>query len=309
MTRLAAADPPRQQDRGRVRRPVVLSIAGFDPSSGAGVTADLKVFAAHGVFGMACITALTVQSTLGVKAVEPVPAATVAATLAALAEDVSFAGIKVGMLATDAILGIIDIFLHALHGVPVVLDPVLRSSSGRELLEAGGVESLRRNLLGKVDWITPNRQELAVLTGMPVGRREEILEAAGKLQRMAREVGNDRLNLVVTGGDMDPPEDLLFTNRGELHSLVGERVETKATHGTGCAFSSALLCRVVAGDSPLAAATAAKQYVTRALQAAYPVGKGKGPMHHLFALDKEFGKELGKKFDEKPDGANDREEE
>src|SRR5271163_5364575 len=127
---------------GAARRPVVLSIAGFDPSSGAGVTADLKVFAAHGLYGMACITALTVQSTQGVRRVEPVPASTVAATLEMLAEDVTFSGIKIGMLATAEICGVLGEFLDSKPEMPVVLDPVLRSTSGRELLEAAGIRVL-----------------------------------------------------------------------------------------------------------------------------------------------------------------------
>lgn len=148
-----------------VKRPILLTIAGFDPSSGAGVSADLKVFAAHGVYGMACITALTVQSTMGVGAVEPVSAATVGATLTMLAEDVTFSGIKLGMLGTAKSAEIVNIFLGGLSGVPIVLDPVLRSSSGRELLDPGGLEILREKLLERVDWITPNLDELSVLIG------------------------------------------------------------------------------------------------------------------------------------------------
>ena len=268
----------------QARRPVVLSIAGFDPSSGAGVTADLKVFAAQGLYGMACITALTVQSTRGVRAVEPATAATVADTLQMLAEDVDFSGIKLGMLATGEIAGIVNNFLGSLRGVPVVLDPVLRSSSGRELLDSTGLQVIRERLLARVDWITPNLGELSMLTETPVVRREEVPGAAEKLRELARERGNDRLNIVVTGGHLDSGEDYLLTGEGEALWISGERVDTNATHGTGCAFSSALLCRLVAGDAPAVAATAAKDYVTAALRAAYPVGRGKGPMNHLYKL-------------------------
>jgi hydroxymethylpyrimidine/phosphomethylpyrimidine kinase len=266
-------------------RPILLTIAGFDPSSGAGVTADLKVFAAHDLYGMACITALTVQSTLGVRSVEAVAPATVAATLHTLTEDVSFAGIKLGMLANGEIAGKVNKFLDSLSGVPVVLDPVLRSSLGRDLLDSGGLQVLRERLLATVNWITPNLDELSILTGNPVAGREDIPRGAGKLREMANGLGNLRLNIVVTGGHLDPPEDYLFSAHGGGSWIPGERVETEATHGTGCAFSSALLCRLVAGDSPLAAATAAKAYVTEALRAAYPIGRGKGPMNHLYRLD------------------------
>ena len=111
-----------------------------------------------------------------------------------------------------------------------------------------------------------------------------FLKPLKSFESLARDVGNDRLNIVVTGGHLDPPDDYLLTAGGESLWISGERVETTATHGTGCAFSSALLCRLVAGDSPVLATTGAKDYVTAALRAAYPVGRGKGPMNHLYRL-------------------------
>ena len=177
---------------GASQRQIVLSIAGFDPSSGAGITADLKVFAAHGFYGMACITALTVQSTLGVRSVEPVSASTVVATLRVLAEDTTFCGIKVGMLATAEIGGAVGEFLDSIPGIPVVLDPVLRSSSGRELLETAGIRVLQGRLLARVDWITPNREELAVLTGATVANRQDVPFAAERLKDGNSNAGQHR---------------------------------------------------------------------------------------------------------------------
>jgi len=265
--------------------PIALSIAGFDPSSGAGIAADLKVFAAHRLYGMSCIAALTVQSTIGVRAVEPVASRIVAETLQALAEDVAFAGIKIGMLATAEICEVVAAFLDQMPSVPVVLDPVLRSSSGRELLEPAGRRAIQENLLRRVGWITPNLAELAILNGQSVASHDDVPRAAARLQQHARNLGNQALHIVVTGGHLDRPDDYLLTAEGESAWIAGQRIETNATHGTGCAFSSSLLCRVVAGDSPLAAATAAKAYVAAALRAAHPIGGGKGPMHHLYALD------------------------
>jgi len=265
--------------------PIVLSIAGFDPSSGAGITADLKVFSAHRLYGMSCITALTVQSTLGVREVEPVSSQLVAETLQTLTEDVTFAGIKIGMLATAEICEIVSAFLDRNPAVPVVLDPVLRSSSGRQLLESAGVRAIQETLLYRVNWITPNLAELGILTGESVEHKENIPRAADSLRRMARNLGNEGLNIVVTGGHLDRPDDYLLTCQGESSWIPGQRVETSATHGTGCAFSSSLLCRIVARDSPLAAVTSAKAYVAAALNSAYPIGRGNGPMHHLFGFD------------------------
>lgn len=261
----------------------VLTIAGYDPSSGAGVTADLMVFAAHGLFATSCITALTVQSTLGVFDTCPVAPATVSATLDCLRSDLPPEGIKIGMLATAANVTAVADFLERLrtstHGLPVVLDPVLRSSSGRELLDPDGMSQLRERLLPLVDWITPNLEELSILSGHEASNRVGVLEAALKLQVMGR-----GLNVLATAGHLDPPDDYLLTAASKSHWLPGVRVETNSTHGTGCALSSALLSRLVMGDEPAAAARAAKKYVARALSTAKPLGKGRGPLNLLWPL-------------------------
>jgi len=264
----------------------VLTIAGFDPSSGAGVTADLMVFAAHGLFGTSCITSLTVQSTMGVEGAMAVPPEVVAATLDCLVRDLPPVGIKIGMLGTAATVDVVAEFLQMLREegrrATVVLDPVLRSSSGRELLDGEGVGLLRKRLLPLVDWVTPNREELGVLTGHVVTRREEMPDAAVTLQAMG-----EGLRVVATGGDLDPPDDLLLTAEGEVMWLPGERIESRSTHGTGCAFSSALLSRVMLGDSVQEAAGMAKRYVAEAIRTATPLGKGRGPVNHLWPLGDE----------------------
>ena len=268
--------------------PVALTIAGFDPGSGAGITADLKTFAAHRMYGVACISAMTVQSTLGVRAVEPLQPMLVRQTLECLAEDVSLSGIKIGMLGGSAVVCEVSSFLTAQSGtIPrerIVLDPVLRSTSGTALIDEDGVRIIREELLPRVGWITPNVDELAVLAGGSPDR-EEVPAAAARLQAIAARLGNDALNVVVTGGHLSRPDDFLLTASGEGIWLAGEKIVTNATHGTGCAFSSALLCGLISGRSPREAAAAAKAYVTGALRSAYPVGKGKGPMNHLFPFD------------------------
>ncbi len=270
-------------------RPVVLTVAGFDPSSGAGVTADLKVFAAYQLYGVAAITALTVQSTQGVRWMEPVEAGLLGETLGCLAEDVRLDGVKIGMLGTRANVAIAAEFLRT-AGVArerVVLDPVVRSSSGRELLAADGVEALRAELLPLVGWVTPNLAELRVLTGVDMEGRDAVLEGAWRLADGVGETAE--LNVVVTGGHAEPPDDFLRTVAGEELWFAGTRVETTSTHGTGCSFSSALLCRLVLGDGAAEAVTAAKRYVREAMEAAYPVGRGHGPLHHLYGLERKAG--------------------
>jgi hydroxymethylpyrimidine/phosphomethylpyrimidine kinase len=263
----------------------VLTIAGFDPSSGAGVTADLMVFAAHGLFGTSCITGLTVQSTVGVRSTTAVSAEVVKATLDFLASDLPPAGIKIGMLSTAENVGAVAEFLRGFRDeqrrVPVVLDPVLRSSSGRELLDVEGVVAMRENLLPLVDWVTPNLEELAVLTEREVKGRGDMPAAALALQQMGWE-----LNVVATGGHLNPPDDLLAPAEGEMSWLAGEQVVSRSTHGTGCAFSSALLSRLVWGDSARDAVAAAKRYVAEAIRTAEPMGRGIGPLNSLWPLRK-----------------------
>ena len=264
--------------------PVCLTIAGFDPSSGAGITADLKTFAAYGIYGVAAITALTVQSTQGVRAIDPVRPSLLRETVEYLASDVELAGVKLGMLASAGMVAEADHFLRTRPDLRsrAVLDPVLRSSSGAVLLDAEGTAVLQERLLGVVGWITPNLDELALLTGVEVRSREQIEPAAKRLGRLAANAGNPGLAIVVTGGHLDRPDDLLLQD-GQASWLTGERIETHSTHGTGCAFSSAVLAELVLGRTGSEAVQGAKRYVREALQAAYPVGHGHGPLHHLFA--------------------------
>lgn len=264
--------------------PVCLTIAGFDPSSGAGVTADLKTFAAHGVYGVAAITALTVQSTQCVRGVEAVRPSLFRETLECLADDIELAGVKLGMLASAGLVAEADHFLRVRPKLRahVVLDPVTRSSSGVALLDAEGTALLRERLLAVVGWVTPNLDELAMLAGVEVRSREQVESAAARLAKYAASLGNPQLGIVVTGGHLERPDEYVLLD-GQGRWLAGERVETRSTHGTGCAFSSALLAELVLGRSGVEAVEAAKRYVSDAMRAAYPVGQGQGPLHHLFA--------------------------
>ncbi len=252
--------------------PAVLTIAGYDPSSGAGATADLQVFADYGVAGVSAVTALTVQARSGVRRVEPVNAGLLLETLELLAQEVAIAGVKIGMLATaDLARAVTKFLLRA--GIPrdrVVLDPVIRSSSGAELLDAEGVHVLREELLPRIGWVTPNVEEAAVLAGNRANiGREGLPEVARKICEM--QLG---LNVVVTGGHLEPPDDFLLESGGRETWFPGQRVEPGSrhgSHGTGCVFSSALLCRLVLGGGPVEAVREAKAAVVRRL-----LGQGVG---------------------------------
>jgi hydroxymethylpyrimidine/phosphomethylpyrimidine kinase len=272
------------QRRNDISPPIALSIAGHDPSSGAGVTADLQTFAAHRVFGVSAITALTVQSTLGVSAVETVSPQFLRQTLDALEADLPAQGIKIGMLGSAAIAAEVAAFLADKPGIPTVLDPILRSSSGTALLEPEGLKATLEQLLPTVAWATPNWMELSALTGLPVA---SLGQAEAAMHHLGRSYPH--LTIVATGGDQARPIDQLRLpggegHNGEVYLFAAERVETRATHGTGCAFSSALLCRLLHGDDPITAVRGAKEYVTEALRRAPEIGHGNGPLDLLWPL-------------------------
>ncbi len=254
----------------------VLTIAGFDPSSGAGVTADIKTIAAHGCYGLACITAYTVQSTQGVKAVQPVAPELVWDTLECLLRDVSIAAVRIGMLGSAEVAGKVADFLSSNRLPNVVLDPIVLSSSGASLLAGNeGLEIVRTRLLPLTTVATPNLYEAAVLTGLPVTSLPEMEAAATRL----RELGV--ANVVVTGGHLDRPTDVLTTASG-TERFGADHIQSRSTHGTGCAFATALACNLANGLSVHDAVLGAKQYVREAIKNAYPVGKGTGPLNHLY---------------------------
>ncbi len=251
----------------------MLSIAGYDPSSGAGVTADIKTIAAHGCYGISCITALTVQSTRGVRRVVPVSAKIITATLDELAGDFAISAVKLGMLgsaeAATAVVG----FLKRHRFKIVVLDPVLVSSSGTRLLAPEGVQVLKRELLKLADVITPNAAEAAALIGIRIDSSQDRERTAQKLHELGAR------NVVVTGGHLKIPSDFLSMDSGaRTKVLTGRKVSTRSTHGTGCAFSTALACNLALGKGLARATAAAKKYVTDALKSARPIGKGIGPV-------------------------------
>jgi hydroxymethylpyrimidine/phosphomethylpyrimidine kinase len=267
--------------------PVVLTIAGFDPSSGAGVTADIKTIAAHGCYGVSCITAMTVQSTSGVKRVEALDPTLVTNTLQELVADLEIAAVHIGMLGTGKVAKAVADFLQSIGSdrgcLPnIVLDPILNSSSGADLLDAAGTRILIERLIPLAAVVTPNVDEAAVITGMKrVEDLEEMKAAAAKLHEMGASA------VVVTGGHLEKATDLLSftTKRGiEQEVFKAERQRSKSTHGTGCAFATAMTCHL-ALDRGLAEATLlAKTYVTAAISNGQPLGKGIGPVHHLYRM-------------------------
>src|SRR4051794_11680711 len=221
--------------------PIILTIAGFDPSSGAGITADIKTIAAHNCYGVSCITALTVQSTQGVSEIEGVKPALVTATLEELVSDLDIAAVHIGMLGNGKVAEAVADFLCGKKLPNIVLDPILKSSSGADLLDKAGKGVLVDKLLPLATVITPNAVEAGVLTGAPVTNLEHMQHAAAKLHSMGAK------SVVVTGGEMGKAMDFLSFPNGkgiETQIFKAERQRSKSTHGTGCAFATAIACHL-----------------------------------------------------------------
>jgi len=257
--------------------PVVLTIGGFDPSSGAGITADLKTFSAHNCYGVAAITALTVQNTQGVSAWQCVEPSLLKQSIECLLADEQVKAIKVGMLGNQAISSVVGGVLEANPLLPAVLDPVLRATSGMELLDADGLAYLKEHLLGRVRLVTPNVIEAAELTGLNVENVEGMRAAARKLVEMGAKAA------VVTGGHLDKPADVLFDG-AEFETFVGDRIKPDNTHGTGCTFASAIAANLALGRQLHDAVVLSKAYVTEAIRKAYAVGPGRMPLNHLYRM-------------------------
>ncbi|MGH9529422.1 MAG: bifunctional hydroxymethylpyrimidine kinase/phosphomethylpyrimidine kinase [Terriglobales bacterium] len=259
--------------------PIVLTIAGFDPSAGAGITADIKTIAAHGGYGVACITALTVQSTLGVRRVQPVELGILAESLSEMARDMTFAAVHVGMLASAETANVVADFLSQNRPKNIVLDPVINATSGAVLLDAPGLRVLIERLIPVAAVITPNLHEASIISGLAVTTRQDMPSAAAKLHQMGAKA------VIITGGHFDQPCDLLSCtgNHGVNQQFFeARRINSTSTHGTGCAFSTAIACQLAKGRSLADAVDRAQAYVSRAIEEAYPVGKGVGPLNHLY---------------------------
>ena len=257
--------------------PILLAIGGFDPSCGAGVVADLKTFAAHGCYGVAAITSLTIQNTQGVEAVHHTPSAELREQLEVLAKDSDIAAVKIGMLGNRANAVAVAEFLDAHNFAHVVHDPVMRSSSDSELLDNAGVKYLVTELLKRSSVITPNVPEAQALTGITIKDVGDMDAAAHKLVEMGARA------VVVKGGHMERAIDVVYDGK-DVQPLSGDKVKIEHTHGTGCTFASAIAAQLATGRNLVEAATLAKAYVVKAIEKSYPVGRGRVPLDHFYRM-------------------------
>jgi hydroxymethylpyrimidine/phosphomethylpyrimidine kinase len=254
-----------------------LTIAGSDSGGGAGIQADLKTFAALGVFGTSAIVAVTAQNTLGVRSWIALPPEMVAAQIDAVIEDLGADAVKTGMLANAAIIEVVAERVRA-HGLAtLVVDPVMVAKSGDPLLEPAAVAALRERLLPLALVVTPNRPEAEVLSGRPVRSLAEARDAARALVDLGAR------HAVVKGGHGEGPAiDVLYDGHG-FHEYEAPRIATRHTHGTGCTFASAIAAELAKGATVPEAVRRAKDYLTHALRHAPGLGHGHGPVHHFWA--------------------------
>ena len=259
--------------------PIALTIAGSDSSGGAGIQADLKTFAAFGVYGASVITALTAQNTQGVSGIHAVPAEFVTAQIDAVFSDLAVGAAKIGMVAQPAVIDAIVAGLERWAPKHVVLDPVMVATSGDRLLAAGAVEALRSKLIPRASVITPNLLEAAALLDAPVAANEAAVESQGR-----RLLAMGCPAVLIKGGHGQGAEsiDYLFDANGTI-ALPAPRVATKNTHGTGCSLSSAIAAGLAKGERLEAAVRNAKAWVSAAIASAdrFSVGHGHGPIHHF----------------------------
>ena len=266
--------------QNKAGRPKAMTIAGSDSGGGAGIQADLKTFAAFGVYGTSVITAVTAQNTLGVAAIQEIDLSVITGQIDAVMSDIGADAVKTGMLSSAEIIETVASGITR-HGIKnLVVDPVMVAASGDRLLREDAIGALKSVLLPLALVVTPNLPEAEVLVGGSLSGIDEIRDAARVIAGMGAG------NVIIKGGHMEGPEasDLLYDG-AEFREFSAPRIDTNNTHGTGCTFSSAIASGLAGGMSVVDATADAKRYVTEAIRCAYAIGAGHGPLNHFFESD------------------------
>jgi hydroxymethylpyrimidine/phosphomethylpyrimidine kinase len=260
----------------RTKPAVALTIAGSDSGGGAGIQADLKTFAAHGVYGTSALTAVTAQNTETVRGVETMTAGFVALQIDAVVEDIGIDAAKTGMLATADVIAAVARKLEEHHIEKAVVDPVMVAKSGDRLLESSAVESLKKELVPRAYVVTPNLPEAEALVGFTVDDEDAIKGAARQIVEMGAKA------VVIKGGHASGDESIDWLYDGRRFSrFAAPRIDSRNTHGTGCTFSAAITAQLARGAQLEAAVRAAKRYLTAALEHGITIGHGHGPVDHF----------------------------
>lgn len=260
--------------------PVALTIAGSDSGGGAGIQTDLRTFAFHCVHGTSAITCITAQNTLGVRRVDAIAIEAIVAQIQAVVEDIGVQAAKTGMLLNQEIISAVAQQVEALQIANLVVDPVMVSRTGAQLIDDNAVNTLRHVLIPLAAIITPNRYEAEILSGLQINSLDNMQLAAQIIHR------NSGTAVLVKGGGMEGNlrgVDIWFDGQ-RLETLTTKQVDTKNTHGTGCTLSAAIAANLALGKDLWSAVQLAKEYVTTALTYSLDIGKGQGPVGHFFPL-------------------------
>lgn len=254
----------------------LLTIAGSDSSGGAGIQADIKTFSAHGVFGMSIITAVTAQNTEGVFAVQDITPDIIQKQIEVIFDDIPVDGVKIGMVSKSETIKIIAETLGKYSAKNLVVDPVMISKSGYDLLQPEAKEALIKCLLPMATVITPNLPEAEVITGLEISTIEDMKKAAIEIYKMGPKY------VLVKGGHLEGEAVDVLYDGNEFTYYSSPRIHTINTHGTGCTLSSAIAANLGKGLSITEAIDDAKDYITRAIKESFSIGKGVGPVHHFY---------------------------
>jgi len=255
-----------------------LTIAGSDSGAGAGIQADLKTFAANGVYGTSAITALTAQNTRGVQKIFPLSPAIVAAQIDAVIDDIGADAVKTGMLLDAAVVKVVAARVRARRLRNLVVDPVMVAKSGDLLLRKDAIAALKSKLIPLATVVTPNVPEAEKLTGIRLKRLEDFKEAARRIVALGAKT------VVIKGGHRKGSATDLFYDGKKFREFSAPRLRTRNTHGTGCTFAAAIAAHLAKGAKPEEAVRRAKRYLTRAIKDSYSIGAGHGPVNHFYDL-------------------------
>ena len=264
------------------RVPKAMTIAGSDSGGGAGIQADLKTFAAMGVYGTSVLTAVTAQNTLAVTAVHEIPVNNIAAQIHAVMSDIGADAVKTGMLSSSLIIECVASALAELRDTPgvsrLVVDPVMVAKSGDSLLRREAVATLKERLIPLAAIVTPNIPEAEALTGLTIAGDDDLAGAAQRIIDMGTAA------VVIKGGHREGPATDLYYDGVSFREFTAPRFDTPNTHGTGCTFASAIAAGLAKGLTAEDAVAAAKEYVTEAIRHSFPMGQGHGPLSHFWRV-------------------------
>ena len=261
----------------------ILTIAGSDSCGGAGIQADIKTFSAHGLYGMSVITAVTAQNTQGVFAVQDIDKEIIAKQIQAIYEDIEVAAVKIGMVSQIDTIKVIGKELAKFKAKNIILDPVMISKSGFDLLRKESKEILIKELMPIADIVTPNIHEAQAITGLKIENTKDMEKAAIEIYKMGPK------NVLIKGGHLEEDAiDVLFDGE-KIELFKGRRINTKNTHGTGCTLSSAIAANIALGYGVKESVRKAKEYINIAIEHSLEIGKGVGPTNHFYLLYKKAG--------------------